>query len=285
MSIAPEKLSPGLGGVPETLLIPLWARAMEQSRPAPLIADPAAVEIMNRLQYDFSRFQQRKVAAENFCVRANVIDQVVREVLKQRPNTPVVEFGPGLDTRFDRTGQQAAFWLEVDLPEVVELRTKFFQQDDRRQTVASSMLSRDWQRHCESFQAPPLFIAEGVFYFFSPTEIGQLFRDLSVRFPGAQFVFDAVSPEFLKLSNWQHPLKDSSLQFCLRPGARQITEWAPAWKIDQYIGFGDSPWYDGLMDRFALWKRLAVRWLPWGRHAFMVVRASADATTEESSHL
>ncbi|GAB5440295.1 MAG: hypothetical protein Fues2KO_06440 [Fuerstiella sp.] len=283
MSIASDKLSPGLGGVPETLLIPLWARAIEQQHADPILIDPAAVEIVDRLDYDFNTFKRQNVAVENFCVRASVIDDVVRSALEQRPGTPVVEFGPGLDTRCDRIGSLASSWLEVDLPEVVRLRRSFFKENDHRRIAAGSMLDGSWHEACADFDRPPLFIAEGVFYFFSVDQIAQLLRDLATRFPGAQFVFDAVSPEFLKLSNWQHPLKDSRLQFSLKPYARELTERAPQWQVDQYVGFGDSPWYDRSMHRFPLWKRMAARWLPWGRHAFMVVQASVCENTQPSS--
>jgi O-methyltransferase involved in polyketide biosynthesis len=37
MSAVSEQIVPGLGGVPETLLIPLWARAAEQRQANPII--------------------------------------------------------------------------------------------------------------------------------------------------------------------------------------------------------------------------------------------------------
>jgi hypothetical protein len=70
-----------LAGVPETLLIPLWARAREQTREKPLIIDPTAARIVASLDYDFGQFERKNVATEDFCVRANLIDQVVRDAL------------------------------------------------------------------------------------------------------------------------------------------------------------------------------------------------------------
>ena len=35
-----DRIRPDLDGVPETLLIPLWARAQEQSQLDPIIVDP-----------------------------------------------------------------------------------------------------------------------------------------------------------------------------------------------------------------------------------------------------
>ena len=41
-----------LNGVEETLMIPLWARAIATQRGC-LINDPATVELVERLEYDF----------------------------------------------------------------------------------------------------------------------------------------------------------------------------------------------------------------------------------------
>ena len=153
MSVISNKVDPGLRGVPETLLIPLWARAIEQSRPDPLIHDPDAARIVDSLNYDFSTFESKGVEAENFCVRSRVIDEVVSQVLSRHPGTPVVEFGPGLDTRFQRVGHLAEHWLEVDLPEVIELRQQFFDANPSRQVAGCSMLDEDWMSNLAKYSS------------------------------------------------------------------------------------------------------------------------------------
>ncbi len=44
-----------LGGVAETLLLPLHIRVMETRRPEALIKDEKAVELVRQMNYDFSR--------------------------------------------------------------------------------------------------------------------------------------------------------------------------------------------------------------------------------------
>jgi len=48
-----------LKGVPETLLIPLWARAVESENSDPIVKDNKAVEMMERIDYDFSKFEKK----------------------------------------------------------------------------------------------------------------------------------------------------------------------------------------------------------------------------------
>ena len=273
MSAVSEQILPGLGGVPETLLIPLWARAVEQRHVNPIIHDPEASRIVASLDYDFESFREKQVEVENFCIRAHIIDQVVSGILKQSsPGRNVVEFGPGLDTRCSRIGSKVPLWLEVDLPEVIDLRSRFLPANGNRTMVASSMLDDAWiEAIREKCDGPPLFIAEGVFYFFSKEQIREFMKRLSVAFPGSDLVFDAVSSWYLKLANLRHPLSTSRLQFSLRSHAAEIPEWDAGFKIKDYIGFGDSPAYDDVVHRFPMWKRVLRTICPYSRHAFMVV--------------
>jgi O-methyltransferase involved in polyketide biosynthesis len=167
MSAVSEQILPGLGGVPETLLIPLWARAVEQRHVNPIIHDPEASRIVASLDYDFESFREKQVEVENFCIRAHIIDQVVSGILKQSsPGRNVVEFGPGLDTRCSRIGSKVPLWLEVDLPEVIDLRSRFLPATGNRTMVASSMLDDAWiEAIREKCDGPPLFIAEASFTF------------------------------------------------------------------------------------------------------------------------
>ena len=44
-----------LKGVPETLLVTLWARAAETKHYNPIIKDDKAVEMVEQIKYDFSK--------------------------------------------------------------------------------------------------------------------------------------------------------------------------------------------------------------------------------------
>ncbi len=266
-----------LSGVPETLLIPLWARAIEQSRDQPLIIDPTAAKIVQSLEYDFDHFKRKKVAAENFCVRANLMDQIVVDALGDRKRS-VVEFGPGLDTRFHRVGRNVHRWVEVDFPEVISLRKRFIADDSRRGLVARSMLDWAWIDEVGSLgDEPPLFIAEGVFYFLTPAQVREFLTTLADRFPGSSIVFDAVGAWYLKLSNLQHPLPDTRLIYSVGPHGKEFGKWDPRLSVERYLGYGDKPHYHELISRFPLWKRTAIKLFPFVRHSFKIIQLGLDA--------
>lgn len=262
-----------LTGAPETLLIPLWARARENVRPDGLIRDPFAAEIVDSLEFDFATFERHHVAGVDFCVRARLMDDLVQEALEEEPDgRSVVEFGPGLDTRFHRLGELAERWVEVDFPEVTSLRERFFGSDPRRTTIARSILDWNWVDEAGELGKRPLFIAEGVLYFLSREQVRDLISGLADRFPGGAFLFDAQGPLFLKLSNWLHPLRGSRLNFYLNGMGEEISTWDSRLRVERCVGFGESPYYDALLPRMAWWKRATALLGRCARPMFKIVQ-------------
>ena len=95
--------APKLSGVPETLLIPLWARAAEHDMPRPIVQDQRAVELVERIDYDFSRFQKSRFSQLGVAVRTQLLDDAVRGFLARAPKKPlIINLGAGLDTRHAR---------------------------------------------------------------------------------------------------------------------------------------------------------------------------------------
>ncbi len=64
-----------LKDVSETMLITVWARAVETERNGGLIQDPAAVEMLKHIDYDFSAFEKATMSQIGCCIRANVMDR------------------------------------------------------------------------------------------------------------------------------------------------------------------------------------------------------------------
>ena len=69
------KLSVDLGPVQETLLIPLLGRARETQTDSGLIQDNKAVEIVNTLDYDFSKW--RNEVESSWCAVVNSFERSV----------------------------------------------------------------------------------------------------------------------------------------------------------------------------------------------------------------
>ena len=253
--------------------MPLWARAMESRRAAPLLNDERAVDIIDSLEFDFELFQDKAVPSTDYCIRASVIDQVVRKFIDGNPSGHVLEVGVGLDTRFDRLDNGSIHWHELDLPGTMEVRRQFFEPTARRNLITGSLLESDWMDEVATGDEAPLIVAEGVLYFFTLQEIKELLVRLADRFPGSSIVFDAQSPLMLRHSNSRHPLDHSRLKFSVGR-LSQLEALDSRFRVAEYIGFGDARYYDAAMRRVSWTRRWGRRVFPPVRHMFKIIHLS-----------
>jgi O-methyltransferase involved in polyketide biosynthesis len=117
-------------------------------------------------------------------LRTLIIDWWVRQFLAAHPEGMVVELGVGLNTRFERTDNGTGRWIELDLPDTVELRRRFFADTGRRRMVAGSVLDEDWMDTVAAEPGPYLFVAEGVLVYLPEDDVTRTLSRISARFAG-----------------------------------------------------------------------------------------------------
>lgn len=229
-----EKFSPSLTGVPETLLIPLYQRAQESQLPDALVKDDKAVEIVQKLDFDPSRFKLQKHDIVALALRIREFDRFTRDFLKAHPDGVVVHIGCGLDTRFERVDNGQAEWFDLDLPEVIDLRRKLIgDEGGRYHLLPFSVLDPAWIEQVVAYKPHPfLFIAEGVLPYFEETQVKWLVRTLHATFSGAEMVFDAHTPWVVWGDNLQLKFSKISarLKFTLKHG-RDVEQWSPGIRL------------------------------------------------------
>ncbi len=71
----------------------------KQKRHNAKIKDEIAVELVERLDYDFSRADKDNAMTYGVIARTIVLDRMVRKYLEKHENTVVVNIACGLDTR------------------------------------------------------------------------------------------------------------------------------------------------------------------------------------------
>lgn len=188
-----NKQQVALGDISETLMIPLWCRAVETERRRGLLSDRRAQEIVAQLDYDFERrFAGARDLAFRACLRTVMIDRYVGEFLAEHPRGTVVEIGTGLNTRFERVDNGALRWFDVDLPDSMALRRRFFADEPRRRMVEGAFGEADWLAQIGG-EGPFLFVAEAVLVYLPEETVRRGFAAIAAAFPGSRFVFDTVT--------------------------------------------------------------------------------------------
>lgn len=154
-----ERVRIDLSGVPETLLWNLGRRAAAARMGRPLLDDPRAVEIVDRLEYDFADSSRGAIW---HAVRVATFDKAVRRFLVRHPAGTVVALGEGLETQFWRVDNGHVRWVSVDLPETLTLRRKLLPDGARQQSYAGSALDNGWLDALDP-RHPVLVTAQGLF--------------------------------------------------------------------------------------------------------------------------
>jgi len=190
-----EKSRPDLGEVQETLLVPLYGRARDATARRSILNDVRARELVDGIDYDFARFSGGLLLTT--VLRTSVFDAWVRGFISRHPAGTVVEIGTGLNTRFERTDNGQVRWFDLDLPDTIELRQRFFTQTDRQTMIAGSVLDTDWFDTVNAGPGPHLFVAEGVFAYLTETQVHGAITNLANRFPGSLIAFDTYGSKII----------------------------------------------------------------------------------------
>lgn len=200
--MANERMNIDLGNVQKTLFLPLWGRAVESKKRKPMLVDETAVKIMEQVDFDFSQFAQNmeELSQIAWIRRALFCDRTVKQFLAKYPEGTIVNIGCGLDTTFERVDNGKLRWYDLDLPDVITLRSKFIQENDRRKFIASSFLDEAWLASI-AVQGNVLFIAAGVFYYFEEQEVKDFLLRLLDVYPNSELLFDVSSPMGVKIAN------------------------------------------------------------------------------------
>jgi O-methyltransferase involved in polyketide biosynthesis len=193
--------SDDLKGVSETLLIPLHYRVQDSKKNSSAFNDGMAERFHDAISYDWEKFQtanspQRWIMP----VRTRIFDDQVRGFITGNPGQLVVNLGAGLDTRFYRLDDGTIEWIEIDLPEVIAFRRKLGEPViERHPFLSGSVLNKDWvaevRKHAKE---RVLFVAEGLFPYFTEEEHKTIFGYLADSFPGQELLFQTSAPSVIK---------------------------------------------------------------------------------------
>lgn len=190
------KLS-SLPAVSKTLLIPLAARAKETGAPSPAIRDDRSVEILAQINTEGTIIDGGNMSTHGILARTKTIDESVGKLLQQHPDSIVINLGAGLDTRFDRLDNGKLHWYDLDLPEVIQLRQRFFAPNDRVHSIAKSVMDFSWVSDIPvALGQSVIIILEGLLMYFPRQDVAQILNQISAQFAGAHIFFDVVHSFF-----------------------------------------------------------------------------------------
>lgn len=187
-----------LTGVPETMLQTVFARAVETKKNRGLLNDKKAVDIINRLNYDFSNAEKDSSMQYGTIARTIILDKLVKDFISKNPNACVINIACGLDARYLRLDNKKILWYDLDLEETINVRKKFFKDTDNNKMIASSVLDFAWIDKVDTEGRPVLVIMEGLSMYLQENDIRNILDCFTKRFKGATFLIETMNPMIVK---------------------------------------------------------------------------------------
>jgi methyltransferase (TIGR00027 family) len=238
------------GSVQWTMLVTLYLRAYESHNQPSILDDRAAAEAVDRMK----RAARPASTQYTVALRAKQFDEWTVDFLQRHPDAVVLHLGCGLDSRAFRLDLPAGvMWYDVDVPQVIELRRRVYDETDRYHMIASSVTETDWLEKIPS-DRPLLMVAEGLLMYLKPEPVRQLLQRLTDRFSTGEMLFD-VGPvwgaRLSKMQNWG--VGD----------VHEIERWNPRLQLMANVSVVDG--YERIPDKG--YRRLfrALRYLPFIR--------------------
>ena len=193
--------------VSETALITLKAHVVESEKEKPVIEDAVALECFNRLQSLLpieirNRVLNRKLPStltRHIALRARKYDSYTRKFLEEYADGLVVSLGCGFDTRYWRISNERWKYIEIDLPNVIEVKKKVLDDIVTYTMIGGSVLQEDWIKRILSMQKEHvLFLSEGLFMYLPKDGVISLFQRLAESFVKSEIVFEVINEKYTK---------------------------------------------------------------------------------------
>ncbi|MBP2370930.1 class I SAM-dependent methyltransferase [Pseudonocardia parietis] len=191
-----------LRGAAATLLMTLYLRSQDARSSRPILDDPYAVEVYDRIEHDVHGLWQFTGDRALVACRAAILDDWIRDFLAAEPDGQVLHLGCGLDSRPLRVGVPTSCrWLDVDLPEVMAIRRRLYEFPEQVVQVSGSVPDDGWWTAVDPAR-PTLTVAEGLFMYLPPQDVHTVVDRIVGGTPRAVLAFDAVADWIVTASGW-----------------------------------------------------------------------------------
>jgi len=201
-----------LTSISKTAINTLIMRAVESEASHSKLNDPMAVELLARFMLKASEEERKWISGwkkryanpfsrnrKSGTQRVNRLDEIVNNYISKNSSCTVINLGCGLDTRFWRIKSSECRYIELDLPEVIEVKRDLLGDKIPYELIGCSVLDTVWIENTNLVgNEKILFIAEGLLYYLPKDEVVNLFQQISQKVINSQIVFDTIPDMFTK---------------------------------------------------------------------------------------
>ena len=195
-----------MNNVNKTLYIPLYGKAYV-SQKGLFLRDTKAEEIWAAESFPLKGKSRSKWLAYYMGIRAAVFDSWVKEQIDRCSDAVVIHIGCGMDSRVLRIGNGKNRWYDVDFPEVIRERKRYYTETENYHMIECDIRHSEWLNCIEDVHHA-VVVMEGVSMYLSPEELRGFFDMLSARFKYISLLTDCYSVLAAKASKHKNPINE-----------------------------------------------------------------------------
>ena len=192
--------------VNKTLYIPLYGKS-KVSQQGIILNDPSAEKIWKEEAFPIRGKSRSKWLAYNMAMRARVFDDWTDSMLQRCRDASVLHIGCGLDSRHMRVKTPCSEWVDCDLPDVIEIRKKYFRDNETYHMTALDA-SRPEQIGTLPDCNTAIVVLEGLSMYLTNSQIRGLLQVLDKKYREIHILMDVYTEFGVKASKYKNPVNE-----------------------------------------------------------------------------
>ena len=194
-----------MNNVNKTLYIPLYGKACV-SRKGIILRDPKAEEIWAAEGFPLKGKAKSKWLSYYMGMRAAVFDRWLAEQMEADPEAMVLHIGCGMDSRCQRVGTKGRRWFDIDFPDVIAERRRYYQETEDYRMIGSDVTDPHWLEAVPSGRA--IIVMEGVSMYLSPEKLRETIGRIAVHFDSVRLLMDCYTTFAAKATKYKNPINE-----------------------------------------------------------------------------
>ena len=195
-----------MNGVNKTLYIPLYGKSYV-SRKGIILNDKKAEQIWAAEGFELRGKSRSKWLAYYMGIRAAVFDEWVKQQMTADTEAVVIHIGCGMDSRGLRVGTMGHRWYDVDFPEVIGERKRYFAESADYQMLAADVRDSQWLAGIPERKSA-IVVMEGVSMYLTGEERRELTKSLCAHFDQIGLLMDCYTELAAKMSKYRNPINE-----------------------------------------------------------------------------
>ena len=195
-----------MNSVNKTLYIPLYGKSYV-SKKGLFLDDKQAEKIWEEEGFPLKGKSKSKWLAYYMGVRSAVFDEWLKKQMTEKPNAVVIHIGCGMDSRVTRVGTENHKWYDIDFPEVIEERKRYFAETDQYKMIAGDARDCSWLTGIQENKTA-IVVMEGVSMYLTIEDMQSLTNRLCTYFEDLVLLVDSYTSFAAKMSKRRNPIND-----------------------------------------------------------------------------